>query len=220
MLTQAHGLGPLRANLILMSAHEQLGEPVRTGDAPPTEALSAALRHGRNIVLLEARTEAWQRLEATPPGNRVIDVWWRDDATSRLSLLLAHLMTRTAAWRDARIRVLAVAPAGKSGEAAAHVESLLEEVRIDAATEMVDFHGPQTLVEQSRRATAVFLPLRIRGNRLVGFKGQPLAGALSQLPVTALVVAGEDVELDPDPESNTAATEIDAAARDPSPTTS
>jgi hypothetical protein len=84
---------------------------------------------------------------------------------------------------------------------------MLEDVRIDAVANPVDLEGPATLVEHSRDATLVFLPLRARGGRLVGHKGFPLAAALEQLPVTALVVAGEDIDLEADEDDPSGRTE-------------
>jgi hypothetical protein len=213
MLSQAYGLGPLRANTILMSAHEHLGEPKASDEAPPAEALDAALRQRRNIMLLEARPGAWERTLAVPEERRVIDVWWRDDASSRLSLLLAHLMTRSEGWRDASIRVLQIVEGPHEGrEVLEDLAELLRDVRIDAEPRMVEFDGPRTFVKESGEASVVFLPLRIRSRRLVGPKGQLLAGVMKELPVTALVIAGEDIDLEAEPD------EPAAEASEPPPT--
>ncbi|MBX3357259.1 MAG: amino acid permease [Phycisphaeraceae bacterium] len=210
MVTQAHGLGPLRANTILMSADEHLGEPVWAGEAPPAEALDAALHQGRNVILLEARPEAWERMLAVPEDDRVIDVWWQDDTTSSLSLMLAHLMTRSAGWRDAQIRIHAIAQGSHDQHTTLQkVEEMLENVRIEARVDVVEFEGPRTLLEHSRNASVVFIPLRIRGRRLVGPKGGSLSAVLADLPVTALAVAGEDIDLDAEPEDPPAKTGAD-----------
>ncbi|MDP1661338.1 MAG: amino acid permease, partial [Phycisphaerales bacterium] len=58
-LLQAHGLGPLYANTLLMSAHEHMGKGAEPSkDAPPTAALIAAMRQGCNLVLMEASKAA------------------------------------------------------------------------------------------------------------------------------------------------------------------
>ncbi len=202
LLVQAHGLGPLRPNTILMSAHEQLGEAALAGDEPPRDALDAALRQRQNVILFKATLEAWKTLVDTPPENRIIDVWWQDDdATSRLSLLLAHLTTRTPQWEDAVIRVHAIAtdPAGATASRE-KLTAMLEEVRIDAEVDAVEVSGPPSVLEHSRSATLVFFPLRIRGRRVVGPLGAPLAPILQSMPVTGLVLAGADIDLAADPE--------------------
>lgn len=201
VLLQTHGLGPLRANTILMSAREQFRDAPASGDAPPPEALGAALGQRKNLILLEGDDSDWDTLEKTERDKRCIDVWWKETDTCRLCLLLAHLMTRADGWKSAPIRVHVIHP-GEQGraDALAHVQEILDEARIDAEVDVVDFAGPQSLIEHSRDATIVFLPLRVRAGRLSGPRGQPLKAALDSLPVCAMVVAGEDIELDAQPD--------------------
>lgn len=204
VLLQSHGLGPLRANTILMSAREQFREPPREGDAPPPEALAAALGQKKNLILVEGEDSDWTTLEATDRKSRKIDVWWKESDTCRLSLLLAHLMTRSEDWREATVRVRVIHQGAASREdALADVRAMLEDARIDAELDLVDFIGPESLKERSRDATLVFIPLRVRGGRLTGPRGQPLKGVLEALPVCAMVVAGEDIELDAQPDDAT-----------------
>ncbi|MBX3390849.1 MAG: amino acid permease [Phycisphaeraceae bacterium] len=201
VLLQSHGLGPLRANTILMSAREQFRDAPVSGDAPPPEALSAALGQKKNLILLEGDDSDWITLEKTDLDKRCIDVWWKESDTCRLCLLLAHLMTRAEGWKSADIR-LRVIHSGEAhrDDAIARAREMLEEARIDAEIDLVDFSGPDSLIEHSRSATIVFLPLRVRGGRLSGPRGQPLKDSLSSLPVCAMVVAGEDIDLDAQPD--------------------
>ncbi len=212
-LLQAHGLGPLRVNTILMSADEQFGEPVRAGDAPPTRTLAAALGQRCNIILLEVCERSWQRALATPEHERRIDVWWKGDDTSRLCLLTAHLMTRSEGWEEASIRVRAISTEKSDRERAlASIREMLADVRIQAQPDIVEFKGPPSLLEHSADATVVFLPLRVRNNRLSGPLGLPLAGVMDALPLTALVVAGDDISLHTDEQEAGAAPDEPRAA--------
>ncbi len=215
ILIQAHGLGSLKANTILMSANEHFGGGIRNGDEPPADALTAAFSQRRNLLLLEASREAWERTLKLPEEERRIDVWWRDDATSRFCLLLAHLVTRSEGWEDAKLRVHVMGDGPVDCVAQLKIaEEMLEEVRIDAEADAVDYEGPETLVDASKGASLVFLPLRLRGRRIVGPKGKPLAATLDLLPVTALAVAGEDIQLDADTDGEEAeATEETAEAK-------
>lgn len=56
----------------------------------------------------------------------------------------------------------------------------------------------------SRFIALVFIPFRIRGNRLLGPFGSPLEELLTHMPVTALVLASEDIDLDAEPEEGKA----------------
>ncbi len=87
--------------------------------------LRAAFLQGCNIILLDAKPDKWQALDKTSAQDLCIDVWWWADATSRLMLLLAYLMTRSEKWRHAKIRLLAVADGDKSRPT---MESLQEEI--------------------------------------------------------------------------------------------
>jgi len=212
-LLQAHGIGPLRANTILMSAHEQFGDPVRAGDAPSPQALAAALGQGCNLMLLEAPEQAWARALAAPEEERRIDVWWKGDDTSRLCLLSAHLVTRSEGWEDATIRVHVVSTQKNNhDDVLSDMKETLAEVRITAEADVVRFEGPQSLVGPSEGATIVFLPLRVRRGKLSGPLGMPLAGVLSLLPVTAMVVAGADISLHTDEEEEAEAATSEAQA--------
>jgi hypothetical protein len=69
-------------------------------------------RAGLNIVSLDVHSDQWARLEAMAPEDRRIDIWWFNDASSRLMLLLAYLMTRNPFWEESTIRVMAPAGSG------------------------------------------------------------------------------------------------------------
>ncbi|MBW2641709.1 MAG: amino acid permease, partial [Deltaproteobacteria bacterium] len=107
-LIQSTGIGPLKANTILLNWLDPESEI--TNDQREigfVRNLRAAYRLGRNIVVLDADEDKWNTLENIPGENRRIDVWWLNDATSRLMLLLGYLITRSEPWDAAKIRVLA-----------------------------------------------------------------------------------------------------------------
>ena len=62
----------------------------------------------------------------------------------------------------------------------------------------------------SKDASLVFLPFRLKGNQPVDPFGNPVDQILGKLPVTALVLAAEDIELEAEPEEGIAG-EIAAA---------
>jgi amino acid transporter len=198
-LLQSYGLGPIRANIILLNWFEE--RPAAGRERAFGHHMRESLRLGCNIVALSASDEAFSHIAETPPHHRRIDVWWAGTATSRLSLMLAYLMTRTEAWRDSRIVIHAQGARDRSDRTLRRLSEFLKEVRIDAEINVL----PQpldagVLIENSRDATATFIPMRLDGDRPTDFLDEPLE-ALQRYPiVVALVLAGEDIELDSGPD--------------------
>jgi hypothetical protein len=204
-LVQAFGIGPLRANTVLLNWFDQLPR----GDSESRERLygrnlRAAYRLGKNIVVLDAKTDGWKDVKSIPSGKQRIDVWWWGDATSRLMLLLAYLIMRSEQWEDAKIRVLAACFSLESNETVGDLRKVLEEVRIEAEPEVVIKPNPDAVIAYSSDASLVFLPFRFRGNQpLDPFDGHP-EDILSRLPNVAMVLAAEDIDLDAEPEEGEA----------------
>jgi hypothetical protein len=213
---QAFGVGPLKANTILLNWFEELPRGI-LGLRGLTfgRNLRTAFRLGCNIIVLNAGDDAWKALEHMPPGDRRIDVWWRDDATGRLMLLLAHLMKRREEWKEAGFRILAGA-AGKSPAMASEaLEEALYEARIEAETKVLADPDDTSIVKYSADAAMVFLPFRLLGNQMMGPFGDGVEELVSRLPVVALVLAAEDIDLDAEPEEGKAgemAAALDALA--------
>jgi hypothetical protein len=204
-LVQSYGVGPLRANTILFNWLEQLHPGIlglkQVGYA---RNLRAAFRLGCNIVVLDAPEENWRSLESIPADERRIDVWWRDDATSHLMLLLAYLMTRDEAWDGATIRLLAETDGKEPYAKIEKLKKMLEDVRIRAEPEVIVGATAESLTACSAGATFVFLPFRLRRHQLVDAFGNPIEDILARLPLVALVMAAEDIALDAEPEEGTA----------------
>lgn len=210
-LAQSIGIGPLKINTILLSWVEQLPKGILgVGGLRYGGNLRAAFRFGCNIVVLDAKNEQWSALEALPSEKRRVDVWWWDDATSHLMLLLAYLMTRNDEWDGASIRVLAACYEKESEESIEGLRTTLEEVRIEAQPVVVAKADTNAVVQHSADATIVFLPFRLRGNQPVDPFGGDLESLLSQLPIVTLALAAEDIDLDAEPEEGKAG-EIAAA---------
>lgn len=209
-LLQAHGIGPLRPNLVLLNWPENISESgLRLRELRYGRSLRSAFRLGVNIVILDAKLPLWQALEKTEAKDRRIDVWWWGDATSRLMLLLAYLITRSQGWQDASIRVLA--QAGKTPRAAREsLSEILDEARIPAEIVLVDEWEAYSVPAYSAESTLVFLPFKLNGSKVEDPFGKPLAGIVALLPLAALVLAAEDLDLDAEPEEGKVA-EVAAA---------
>jgi len=202
MLLQSYGVGPLRANTILLNWLEQ--SPWYRDDEKERRYgsyLRAAVRLQRNVVVLEADDKEWEVLLETPADLRRIDVWWLDDVSSRLLLLMAYLMTRTEAWADATIRVIAAAdPAEGATASREHLQNMMADVRIDADVRVVETADVDAVVAHSADATIVFLPMRLKGDQPLDPFGGGIEDLVSRLPVTALAIAGEQIDLTAEPD--------------------
>jgi len=205
-LLQVYGIGPLKANTILLNWLNP-DSPYSFGFKQILfgRHLRTAYRLGCNMVVLHTDEKRWDTLMEKPPESRRIDVWWQGDATSRLMLLLAYLMTRSEPWDEAAIRVLAVNYENDSKENTQDLTDIMDEVRIEAESKIVVDTSLEKIADISADAALVYLPFRLRGDRIAAPVSDPVEELLLRLPTTAMVLAAEDIELDAEPEEGTAA---------------
>jgi hypothetical protein len=212
VLVQSFGIGPLHANTVLLNwLSDTPDTPWHYMVAVYGRSLREAYRFGCNLIIMDATSAEWNNLKEIPAGKRRIDVWWQDDGTGNLMLLLAHLITRNEEWEGAAIRLLAVRD--DSLAESPTVETLqqrMEEVRIDAVPLVVDNSDADTVIETSRGASLVFLPMRLRDLTAISAFGSSPEDLFSHLPLTALVLAAETIELDAEPEEGEAAERANA----------
>jgi len=205
-LVQASGLGPIRANTVILNWMGQLHKGIiGLSETRYARSLRTVFRFGCNIVILDAKDQAWDVPDSVPSKEKTIDVWWwGDDSTSRLMLLLAHLMTRNEAWDEATIRVLAVEDKKGPEDRMSVLQKTLQEVRIAAKAEIVESATGDSIIAHSSQSDLVFLPFRLRANHLAGPFEMPLAELVSELPTVAFVLAAEDIDLEAEPEEGKA----------------
>ncbi len=206
ILIQSSGIGPLRPNTVVLN---WMGESANAisgiGAYNYVKNLRLIFQQGKNLVVFRMDPESWNRLEAQPREGRRIDVWWQGNATSRLMLLLAHLMTRKEPWDKTTLRVLTQGDGMRIELEKEKLNKIMEDIRIDAAAEIVEDFDADTIVQQSADATFVFLPLKIKQNRIFDPTGKSFERSLPRLPVSAVVMAAEDIDLDAAPEEGLAA---------------
>jgi len=201
---QAFGIGPVHANIVLLNWLETTG-PLRSMKAARYGGnLRYAFRQGCNIAVLHAKEKQWEQLSAIPPKERQIDVWWWDNKTGRLMLMLAHLLTCGDEWDGATIRVLAADYETESEENLNMLRQMLEDARIEADCQIIAKADAKQMAAVSWESALIFMPLRIKDNRPYGPFGGDADRLLAQLGVTALVLAAEDLDLDAAPEEGTA----------------
>ncbi|MBN2282837.1 MAG: amino acid permease [Deltaproteobacteria bacterium] len=210
LLVQSFGIGPVKPNTILLNGPEQLRsvkEQKLYG-----RYLTEAIRMGCNVLVLHVDDPTCGSEIHEPSKPRHIDVWWRDDATGRLMLLLAYLMTRTEDWETARIRLHVASSPEEAGENKKRIGVFLDDVRIAARIMIVEKATIDRVVEDSTGASMVFLPLAIGKKGPAGPYGVHLETIFSKLSTVVLVTAAEDIDLEALPEEGPKADL--AAARD------
>jgi amino acid transporter len=205
VLLQSFGIGPLRANTILLNHHSFYLEKFLSGSLKAYgKILRMALRLEYNLVIFDADEQDWQDLHHLAPDQRQIDIWYERDANGSLMLLLGYLMTRDSFWSNARLRVLL--PVEENNPQATK-EALLEEldqVRIAAEAVVVEDRETETMIAHSKSASLVFLPIKLKGGEIFDSSGSQVDNLLQQLPIVAMVLAAQDIQLDAEPDAGIA----------------
>jgi amino acid transporter len=201
VLVQSAGVGPLRINTAVVNWVEDSRFLHTLAGTRFGVNLRTAFRLGCNLLLVDATDAQWQALVERPAGERRIDLWWAPGATGDLTLLLAHLMLRSAVWEDATLRVVTPPPADGDAEAAtAAILERLREVRIDAEVTVAAQDSSDALYALSRDATLVFVPFSIHGGRFLDAYGGELDQRVRMLPAAVFALAAHDVALEADPD--------------------
>jgi hypothetical protein len=204
-IVQAYGIGALKANTILLNWLGQLPNRIlNLHDQDFAKNLRAARLYECNLVILDAKPDKWSALTETDKNDLNIDVWWQNDATSRLMLLMAYLMTRSELWADATIRLLAMESGKSEGLTIDSLNQMLEDVRIEAEPEIIEAADADAIAEHSADSSLVFLPFRLLNNQVVDPFGNPMEDTLFLLPVVAMVMAAKDIQLVAEPEEGEA----------------
>ncbi len=214
VVLQAHGLGRLRANTALVNWHPN-ADP-RVAEAR-SRVMRIGLRLGVSVVMLSTRPGAFDRLVDAEDDRKRIDVWYRDNATGRMMLMLAYLMTRSPMWSNARIRVFVSRDKDRTEEESREaIVRQLDDYRIPAEPVIVERRDAVTISEHSSDTPMVFLPFRLAGRGPeLAVEGDP-GDLASSLGIVAMVLAVADIELDAEPESGRyaeIAEAVDAAAK-------
>ena len=212
VLVQSFGVGPLHANTVLMNwVNDTPGSPEHYMATVYGRSLREAYRFGCNLIIMDATIGEWDHLKETPSEKRRIDVWWQDDPTGNFMLLLAHLIANNADWTGAVVRVLATRDNRLTDNASEEaMKERLRDVRIDATPMVVSNFEADSVIKHSRDASLVFLPMRLRSFTSINTLGCSPEDLFNRLPLTALVLAAETIDLDADPEEGEAAERANA----------
>jgi len=201
ILVQSFGIGPIKANTLLINWVDGLGKGLSgLGMITYTKSLKAAFHQGLNVIILDADLDKWQRFMARNDEQQLIDIWWQEGLPGNFMLLVAYLISVHDSFRNAQIRVIVKKDKKDALEAAQELRVQLEEARIEAEPLIVDDNGSDAVVEISSGSTLVFVPFRIRGHQLQDHSGGSLLRMLPRLPMTALVLAAQDIDLEAEPD--------------------
>ncbi|MEN8210492.1 MAG: amino acid permease [Thermodesulfobacteriota bacterium] len=202
VIIQSFGLGPLKANTAVINWMDELGRGLSgKGEFDYAKNLRTGFREGLNLVIFHTDENRRERIANRKKKEQTIDVWWENDATSHLMLLLAYLMTRCDVWSKAVIRVLSSESTEDRENSDHALQKLLEDIRIDAKPVIVPDKFIDNIIEMSSQASFVFMPCRIRQNHVLDTQGEPLQKLLPHLPMTALVMAAQDIDLEAEPDT-------------------
>ncbi len=203
VLCQSFGIGPVKANTVLMSWSEQYiqeNDPVQFHNYK--DLIRLAVQSGCNIILLDDKNQ--DRPEESHGKARTIDVWWKADDTSRLMLLLAYLITRAGHWEGACIRLLACYLDRDNKEIMEMLTHTLDEIRITAEPKIVLGLNEKVFLNTSGETDLVFIPVSLKKDDQVMFGDLSLEQILPNLKSVAMVMAAQKIDLDSAPEEGRA----------------
>ncbi len=204
-LVQAYGIGPFRANTVLINWMDQLNRGMPgIGAIQYAQNLRTLFRHGCNLIVLNEAKDYWVDFEKIPVEERRIDVWWGGDVTSRLMLLLAYLMKRSSAWEQATIRLIVSRNKNRPDSSIENISKVLEDIRIDATPEILDGVDTDTVIRESKTAAMTFITFHLKRFNITDPFGHSMDRLVSHLPAAAFVKAAEDIDLDAEPEEGVA----------------
>jgi hypothetical protein len=186
-LIQAHSIGPIKPNLVMM------------GWPHGTERIVPFVRHLADIRALGRSTIVVVDRGLPPPGSRVrIDIWWRGKANGSLMIILAYLMTQNWEWGRATLRVLRAVEDESGVEPARRaLRRLIGVARVEAETAVVLLAGgfANALAAHSRDAGLLFLGFEpVAPEQAVDFYQRHVA-LLRDLPTTILVNSTGEADL-------------------------
>lgn len=192
-LVQSHGIGPLKANTLILNwkAPQENAAALGVMAKSHDRHLKIAFKLGCNLIALDSEQLSAQWVLSIPEEKRRIDIWWGNDKTGQLMLLLAYLMTRNRIWEKARIQVNVNCSGAKRSDCETNIKTLVKDARIKADIVFVTDALNDPMVT-SGDAAMVFHPFH--------FSGTSIDERIKSMPPVALVMAREDIDLDAQPE--------------------
>ena len=200
-LFQSYGIGPVKANTVLLNWEEKNEENDELKNHPSYQKyVQVAVQSGCSTILLKSNRVNIDFDSSKDDRPKKIDVWWHNDDTSRFMLLLSYLITRNKRWSSAEIRLLATNYDQDNEQNKTQIQSLLEDIRIDASPLIVPNPDSQIIIKYSKEADLVFLPIKLKNNIPHLISNEPVESVLSSLKVCAMSISAQKMDLDAEPE--------------------
>lgn len=201
---QAHGIGPLSPNIALFNlAHPDIASS-ESGDEWGS-MIQTARRFGSNVAVYHSNPDHVAE-------RRVIDVWWADDRSGSLLVLLGWLMTRSAAWNGADVRVWIERSDEQGSGELDRVREVLADARLPVR--VAGTAQPDAFNRTVQDAQFVLAPMRIKHGEGYGPTGASVVDLVDAgLPSGLFVHTGEEVALDVQPDQSLSTQLADALDR-------
>ena len=187
ILLQAHSIGPIKPNLLLLGWSS---DPVR---APAfVDHLRCAAELDTSMVIVADRG-----LPRSTRKSRV-DVWWRGRENGSLMVVLAHLLVTNHKWKQSKIRILRLTRSDQERAVAVEqMNHLVEAARIPAEIDVLvsDRPFPEVLQAHSADATVVFLGFYTPTLKHAATFHDQYTSLLRGMPTTLLVHSSGEADL-------------------------
>jgi nucleotide-binding universal stress UspA family protein len=184
LVLQAHSIGPIKPNVVLMGWTQKPDRAVRF-----TRHIRSARALGMSVLAL-SRGQSGE-------GRRV-DIWWRGQENGHLMVILTHLLIHNHGWRGTRVRILRrVEDESARVESVADLERLRAAARVDFEVRVVVDERPIQAVihDQSRDARLVMLGFSPPGVEESKAWQASMNVLLGGLPTTMLVCSTGEADL-------------------------
>ena len=149
-LLQAHGIGGMRPNTVLMGL---LNNKDRLDEY--YASLRIADKYERSILLLDCH----KNLERWTPPEGHIDILWQGPEHGELMVLLAHMLKKNPEWRTRHLRLLAaLPPKGDAENLKKSLEDMVALARIDISVHVFSSEDLYiTLARRTGNSAVLFL---------------------------------------------------------------
>lgn len=185
LLAQAHSIGPLKPNTVL------LGWPHNPERAEPFFSHLHNLHAlGKNILCVKD--------SGMPENPNRIDLWWRGRENGSLMVILAHLLLQNPDWNNATVRILRKIDdeAGREPSLKA-LEGLIASARIKAKANVIVSRDsfPNILRRHSQDADLIFMGLDLESGHAASSVWQRWETLLNEMPTAVLLNSSGEADL-------------------------